>query len=278
MPKSPTDTSGNLLLSFFREYGRSKSGVGKVWQVIVRDGMLSVGDRIRITSVKLLNEPRSQFVDIEATVKTIHRKAPHGEEAIAEESVGAGSIVGMDIKDCHYGRKKVSKKEIGITKHSIGFHGSEPYENCSDIGFVAADTTVDIVHQTLNVHTYHDEIAVRPGRGVMLLWFGKKIAARYNQVSWSPATEKHTIHLRLEDGRLVPVPKSKTLRDAMRNNVLMLIEHGGNKVMYYRGRLATSSQEVSSADSDIECHEAQAAGSRYNEHSICDNTLCTEVR
>lgn len=161
----------NLLFSFETEISTPSSCVGKVWRVHIKSGTLNVGDFIKITSVKIVNSPKSDFYDVIAVIKSIHRELDTLIEGKQETDFAhKGDIVGIDVKNCYCGREKIRKKDINITKHSVGFHGNEQlsYHHNLYIQFAETEKAFELIKEQ---------------QQIALLWFGKVVQGEVVKIS-----------------------------------------------------------------------------------------------
>jgi len=211
----------NLLFSIDKEIAKPTSSAGKVWRVFVKSGVLRVGDKVKITSVNLDSQPKSALFDIEAEIKSIHEELDHIEGVKEIASAPKGGIVGIDIKNCYFGRKKINKKEISISKQSIGFLSEEPYANHGVfyVRFSNAEKTFDLVDI---------------GRNVILLWFGKMVAAKIYEIPDS----LEGMYIALQSGKTLAIPDNYMLRAEITKSTKMLTNYQG-KTGYINGLLET---------------------------------------
>ena len=206
------NSSNNLLFSIDKEITNPSSCAGKVWRILIISGTLHVGDIIRITSVNLAGRIKSDYSDIGAEVKSIHEEldAIEGVKEINASSIG--SIVGVDIKNCYCGSKRIHKKEIKISKQSIGFSYDEPFDkySCLYFRFSVADEAISVIGT---------------GQNVIILWFGKAVAAKVTKISES----LEGMYISLLAGRVLAIPRSYCLIDEVTKKTKLFT--------YYKGQM-----------------------------------------
>jgi len=206
-------TADNLLFSFDAEIDNPNSRAGKVWRIHMENGVLNVGDCIMIASVNISNTPKSEFFNVEAAVKSIHTEMDFAVEGIKEtENARKGDIVGINIRDCYCGKRKIDKKDIKITKYSAGFSVAEQlnYHNEFYIRFVDCEKA----------------LIVKELQHITILWFGKMIPAKV--IKFSDSID--AIHVKLLYDRKIPVPQNSDII----KKIVMRVEDKG-KTRYISG-------------------------------------------
>jgi len=203
-----------LLFSFDKEIKVTKNNAGKVWRVFIRNGVLRVGDGVQISSVNLKDWPKSSFFTIDAIVKSIHEEHDIVVEGKKEiDHASKGSIVGLDIKNCYVKRKMVSKKEIEVTKQSIGFSSREQFNHFNEfyIKFTDAEKAIDVI---------------KLKQEISLLWFGQGISARVECVPDS----LEGMYISLLYNKKLAIPTNPTFRDSQLVRKIMIgVEDKGQR-------------------------------------------------
>ena len=216
----------NLLFSIVKEIPAPKTKAGKVWRIHIVNGRLSVNDRITITSVIIKDYLGSEFFNIDATIKSIHEEFDVSEGSLEAESAYKGSIVSINLKGCYADGKRIKKKDIEITKQSIGMAFDEKYTHRDKfyIRFINAEKAFDVI---------------RVGQDILLLWFGKRISAKIMKISDSI----EGMYIQVLDNRTLAIPECRAFReiDAIRS-IKMHVEYGG-RVWYISGTFDFNYQE-----------------------------------
>lgn len=214
-----SNSSNDLVFSIDRAFANPFSRAGRVWRIFIWNGSLQVGDCIRMTSIKLKGHPHTDYFDAEAIVKSIHSEAGSKERAKAIDSASKGSIVGIDIKSCYCGCKRVNKSEIEVTKQSIGFSAEEPFKKRTDLG-VCLDNGIDAF----------DVIDI--GRDVNLIWFGRTIGSSVSGI----ANSFDSISIKLHSKNALAIPDNHVLQDVIATNTKFYTQFNGKRC-YIRGLL-----------------------------------------
>ena len=206
--------NNRLLFSIDKEIAFPASEAGKVWRVYIVSGTLCLGDSIRITAARLKGKPRSELCDVMAEVKAIHEELDATEEMREAGAAAKGSIVGLDIKNCYCGRRRVPKKEISFTKQSIGLSSGEPFEELDTF--------------TVRFSSPEEAIgAVKVGRNAILLWFGKSVSGKVVEIFDS----LEGMRVCLLFGKRLAIPSDSALRTEVVRCTKVFVDYKG-KVCY----------------------------------------------
>lgn len=209
----------NLLFSFDKEIVNPTSNAGKVWRIFIRNGTISVGDSIKITSVNLSCSSKAEFFTVVADVKSLHEELDVEIEGKKELSVASkGTIVGIDLKNCYVGRKKIYKKDIIITKLSIGYSITESldFKNKFFVRFADAKKVLEIIKKE---------------QEILLIWFGKTITAKITDFNYF--SEGILIELSYKKNLAIPFD-SKFKNDEVIKRIVLRAESKG-KARYISG-------------------------------------------
>jgi len=208
----------NLLFSIIKEFPLPNTKAGKVWRVHIINGELNVNDRITITAVTVGGYPSAEFHDIEATVKAIHEELDAAEGILETDSARKGSIVTINLKGCYVDGKRINKKDIAVTKQSIGLAFREKFTQCDKfyIRFADAEKAFDVI---------------RVGQDILLLWFGKRVTAKIMEISDSV----EGMYIQLLDNRALAIPDEYEFRELdVLKNIRIHVKYGG-RVWYISG-------------------------------------------
>ena len=212
------DIPDNLLFSIIKEFPLPNTKAGKVWRIHILNGELNVNDKITITSVTVKGYPGSEFHNIEATVKSIHEEFDAAEGVLETVSARKGSIVTINLKACYVVGKRINKKDIEVTKQSIGLAFREKFTQRDKfyIYFADAEKAFDVI---------------RVGQDVLLLWFGKRITAKIMEIPDSI----EGMYVQLLDDRALAIPDEYEFRELdVIKNIRIHVKYGG-RVWYITG-------------------------------------------
>jgi hypothetical protein len=208
----------NLLFSFVKEIPAPNTKAGKVWRVYIRNGELNVNDRITITAVTIDGYSHSEVYNIEATIKSIHEEFDAIEGVMVTDTAQKDSIVAINLKSCYVNGKRINKKEISITKESIGISFEEKIDqyNSFYIRFTDANKAINVIKE---------------GRVVLLLWFGKRVSANIIEISES----LEWMRVQLLNNNTLAIPQNDSFRklDTLEKIRMHIQSHG--KVQYFSG-------------------------------------------
>ena len=185
---------------------------------ILRYGVLNIGDEISISSVRLAGQTKSEFFNVEAVVKSIREELDIIEGVKEIDSASKGSIVGVDLKEVYSGRKKIHKKDVKISRQSIGFSSEETFEQQKEfyIRFSDASAVIDILNNT--------------NQDVILFWFGKRVAAKVVEIPNS----LDGMVIQLLSNMKLAIPNSSILKSEIIKNTKMITYHQG-EMHYIKG-------------------------------------------
>jgi hypothetical protein len=208
----------NLLFSFVKEIPTPGTKAGKVWRVHINNGSLNVNDRIIITSVMVGGYMYSGLRNIEVTIKSIHEEFDIAEGVLEANTAYMGSIVSINLKNCYADGKRINKRDIKVTKQSIGLSIYDTFNQHHSfyVRFANAEKAFDVI---------------REGQEVLLLWFGKRIAANIVKISDS----LEGMYIKLVGNKTLAIPENRAFRnlDAIRN-IKIHLQYGG-KIRYISG-------------------------------------------
>jgi hypothetical protein len=216
----------NLLFSVDREILTPRSGAGKVWRILLRNGNLKVDDKIKITSVNLAGYPKKTLFNIEAKVKSIHEEFSYKKKNM-DSNIGKGSIATIDLQSCYIDGEKIEKrriqsidkKMIQITRQSIGISSHEVLSGYNNL-FVYFEDNCDIVYD------------LRKGQHILLYWFGKRIFAKIINI-----ISNEGMNVQLLNNIKITVPKNKRFKNLDLIRKIVMRAERGNEICYFSGLL-----------------------------------------
>lgn len=153
----------NQLISVDKEIGKTRTNVGKVWRVVVRNGNLELNDKIKLCGVSI--EGIQGTYDVVADVKSIHAEY-HPSEGIREVQIAnKDELVSINLKNCYVNGRRIDKGDIQVNKETVIYASSEQTRRLNELYIRLPN--IDLEIELLEV-----------GQDVVLLWFGKRLTAK----------------------------------------------------------------------------------------------------
>lgn len=153
----------NMLVSVDKEIGKTRTNVGKVWRVAVRNGSIEVNDKIKLCGVSI--EGIQGIYDVEAEVKSIHAEY-HPSEGIREVKLAnKDELVSINLRNCYVNGRRIDKGDIKVNKETVIYSASEQTVKMNQfyIRLPQIDTAIELL---------------QVGQDIVLLWFGKRLTAK----------------------------------------------------------------------------------------------------
>jgi hypothetical protein len=222
--------ANDLLFCVVKEFGKRKTGkaeiAGKIFQIKILSGSLSVGDEVSLYSVDLDNPKRKcGFNKLDGTIKEIKRLDSEVNEF--EEVANRGDIVTINLsKQCTVDGKKVDRNDIVTKNSTIGVSHDEPCDgvdllrlrfkrlkkclvckNCKKCRIFTERLRASLDKER---KSYKNGVKTQPRACIVsLLWFGKKIAAEVVSVADDVDA---VVCFKLLNNQTLPIPKNSELR------------------------------------------------------------------
>ena len=212
--------ASNLCFSIDKAISKPQNQVGQVWRIHIKNGSLSVGDRITLTSVRLSGRPKSVLFDINAEIKTIRREVDMIEGEKSSDIANKGDIVTIDIKNCTLGKKRIVKKDIQTTVFSVGYSEDEEY--------VKVDRFDLCVRKDSKFYEH-----IKADQNIVLLWNGRRVSAKVLDV----IPDRGIISIRLLYDKTLDVPVSKSFLETDMFSRIKFFSESDGKLWYYSGKL-----------------------------------------
>lgn len=153
----------NTLVSIDKEIGKTRTNVGKVWRVVVRNGNIELNDKIKLCGVSVGGIQGTY--DVVADVKSIHAEY-HPSEGIREVQIAnKDELVSINIKNCYVNGRRVDKGDIQVNKETVIYSANEKTKKLNELYIRLPN--IDFELELLEV-----------GQDLVLLWFGKRLTAK----------------------------------------------------------------------------------------------------
>lgn len=153
----------NMLVSVDKEIGKTRSHVGKVWRIAVRNGSVEVNDKIKLCRVAI--EGMQGIYDVTAEVRSIHAEH-HFSEGVKEKQIAnKDELVSINIRNCYVNGKRVDKGDIRVGRETVIYSANEETTNLNV--FYIRVPNMDSEIELFDV-----------GQDIVLLWFGKRLTAK----------------------------------------------------------------------------------------------------
>jgi hypothetical protein len=209
--------SNDLLFCVVKEFGKRKTGkadiAGKIFQIKLLLGNLSVGDAVSLYCVDLDNPKRKcDFNRVDCTVKEIKRLDADTNEF--DETASCGDIVTVNFsKQCSVDGKKIDRNDILTKNNTIGVSQDETCvgENLLRLRFMKSAKFIEKLGKSISKKQSIESGCTKKQHRtcvVSFLWFGKKIAAEVVAVDAIDGI----VSFRLLNNQSIPIPKSSELR------------------------------------------------------------------
>ena len=216
------------VFSVKKEIPTPKSGAGKIWKIIVENGTLGIGDRIRLVNVSLADGDGSQTF-AEANVKNLIVETSLATDEDEDDMTSArrGQSASIDLRYCHADGKKIQKKSIRTSAFTVGFGENVAYSLFDEL-FIRFRNAEDV----LTARSEKQE--------VILYYFGKPIPVNITELS------EEGIRVRPVSGRSLAFPDDEIMRGLpiFRNTVVRIpTEHDVFEYLPARFDLALSEQK-----------------------------------
>ena len=177
----------NTLVSVDKEIGKTRTNVGKVWRVVVRNGSIEVNDKIKLCRVSI--EGMQGIHDVVAEVRSIHAEH-HFSEGVKEIQIAnKDELVSINLKNCYVNGRRVDKGDIQVDRETIIYSASEETRNISEFYI-----RIPNMEQALELFDV--------GQDIVLLWFGKRLTAK---ITGFP-DDLDGIYIKLIDGITLAIP------------------------------------------------------------------------
>jgi len=175
---------------------------------------------------------------VSATVKEFRYDVQLGDDDDGEDDELAlvGSAITLNLKDCHAGREKVSKKQVSYTEQTIGLAAGEPFglHGRLWVSFMSPEDVFLLKMQ--DVLRLQDDEPRRQGELIALLVFGRAIAARVCQVELQH--DRALVEVELLGNRSVTIPDDPALRAiSLFRNVIVRLSLGSRDFSYHRATI-----------------------------------------
>lgn len=177
----------NTLVSVDKEIGKTRTRVGKVWRVYVRNGSIGINDKIKFCGVAIEGMPG--LYDVQAEVRSIHAEY-HVSEGVKEvDRAYKDDLVTINIKNCYVNGRRVDKGDIQVDRETVIYSANESTELMNEfyIRFPNIDSEIELMDV---------------GQDVVILWFGKRLTAKI----MSFADDLDGVYVRLTDGVTLSIP------------------------------------------------------------------------
>ena len=177
----------NTLVSIDKEIGKTRTRVGKVWRVYVRNGSVGINDKIKFCGVTIEGMPG--LYDVQAEVRSIHAEY-HVSEGVKEiDRAYKDDLVTINIRNCYVNGRRVDKGDIQVDRETVIYSANEATEPMNE--FYIRLPNIDSEIELMDV-----------GQDVVLLWFGKRLTAKIMRF----ADDLDGIYVRLTDGVTLSIP------------------------------------------------------------------------
>lgn len=224
----------NLLVSVDKEIGKTRSRVGKVWRVVVRNGCIEVNDKIKLCRVSI--DGMQGDHDVIAEVKSIHAEH-HFSEGVKENQIAnKDELVSINIKNCYVDGKRIDKGDIHVGRETVIYAADEETRNLNE--FYIRVPNMDSEIELFDV-----------GQDIVLLWFGKRLTAKIIGFS----DDLDGIYVRMIEGVTLSVPVNfefqnlnelKETRLSLQRRRDNAYQQGHNNFHYLHGEFVFSRSNV----------------------------------
>lgn len=216
-----------LLFYFVKEYGKPQSMAGKIWQIKILSGTLSVGNKVSLHGVTVFSK-KGESPKVDATIKQIRRESS-GESESDIITASQGDIVTINISKCSVNRKKIDKRNITVGKRALGLRFGEPCDNINSfkVKFEKHEAFVEQLEQSLQRQSLFPKKLKKQKQTneptaymVSLLWFGRKIPITVGDVVCMPQQNGTIVNFRLLNDQTLPIPQNQYLRNLMKRAII----------------------------------------------------------
>lgn len=210
--------TNELLFYFLREYNHTQTMAGKIWCIKLLAGQLCLNDEISLFGIDVVGDERFSG-KVNAVIKNICKNGKFADKS--DIIANQGDIITIDLKHCYADGKKIDKRDIKMTKSSIGVSLNEDCENMHTMNVRFKDEA-DFIEKLMLTLEKQKEKSLElkrefiNGYQVSIVWFGKSISAYCTSINFL-----HENYLSNNDivasfklrNYTLPIPKSSNIRN-----------------------------------------------------------------